>query len=125
MYNLWVLYTITSRGEGIHYTRDNSLEVIVNMCMLKIVVNCSTSELIVSIRRRACVTGVTLIRSGSRGYSEGGGAREDCGSVADAHVKHGGEGWKGISGRDQQTSRRGQKATGDMTNKHTHAHAHT
>lgn len=39
-----------------------------------------------------------------------------CGNIADAHVKHGGEGEKGISGSDCQTSRRGQKATGDMLN---------
>lgn len=39
-----------------------------------------------------------------------------CGNTADANAKHEGrEGWKGISGGDRQTSRRGQKATGDKT----------
>lgn len=44
------------------------------------------------------------------------GDERGCGNVADAHVKHVGEGGKGISGSDHQTSRRGQKATGDMLN---------
>lgn len=39
-----------------------------------------------------------------------------CSNITDAHVRNSGEGGKGISGSDQQTSRRGQKATGDMLN---------